>query len=98
MDALDDRKGRMDLYSGFGDTLARGVEFAMTPALFAGFGYVLDRVFGLVPILTIVMFAVGAFGIGVRTYYQYEAKMQALDAQGPWAARRAAADGDADAR
>ncbi len=93
---MDDRKGRMDLYNGFGDTLARGVEFAMTPALFAGFGYFLDRVLGLVPILTIVMFAIGAFGIGVRTYYQYEAKMQALDAEGPWAARRR--DGAADGR
>jgi F0F1-type ATP synthase assembly protein I len=94
---VDDFKGRQELYNGFGDTMVRGVEFAVTLVLFAGMGYVLDRVLGLLPVFTIVFFVLGVIGLGVRSYYAYEATMQALDADSPWA-RRGDAAGGSDAR
>jgi hypothetical protein len=86
---VDDLKGRQELYNGFGETMVKGFEFAFTLALFAGFGYGLDRVLGLVPVFTIAMFLVGAVGLAVKTYYAYEAKMQAIDASSPWGRRDA---------
>jgi F0F1-type ATP synthase assembly protein I len=82
---VDDLKGRQELYNGFGETMVRGVEFALTLAIFAGLGYGLDRLLGMVPVFTIVMFLLGALGLAVKTYYAYEAKMQLIDDSSPWA-------------
>ena len=87
---MDDLKGRRELYQGFTDTFVKGIEFALTLAIFAGMGYGLDRLLGIVPVLTIVFFLLGAVGLGAKTYYAYETKMQALDAAGPWARRQGA--------
>jgi len=84
---VDDLKGRQELYNGFGETMVRGIEYALTLAIFAGLGYLLDRVAGTVPLFTIVSFLLGALGIGVRAYYAYEAKMQSIDAASPWATK-----------
>lgn len=73
------------LYRGFGDGLARAFEFALTPAIFAAGGYGLDRWLGIVPVLTIVLFLVCVAGMFARTWYAYEARMQAEDAGRPWA-------------
>jgi putative F0F1-ATPase subunit (Ca2+/Mg2+ transporter) len=85
---VDDPKGRRELYQGFTDTFIKGIEFALTLAIFAGMGYGLDRLLGMVPVLTIVFFLIGVVGLGTKTYYEYEAKMQALEAAGPWARAR----------
>ena len=69
---MDDLKGRQELYNGFGETMVRGVEFALTLAIFAGLGYGLDRLLGMVPVFTIGMFLLGAVGLAVKTYYAYE--------------------------
>ena len=73
------------LYNGFGDGLARAFEFAMTPAIFAAGGYGLDRWLGILPVLTIVFFLVSVAGMFAKTWYTYEARMQAEDATRPWA-------------
>ena len=90
---MDDLKGRRELYQGFTETFIKGMEFALTLAVFAGMGYGLDRLLGIVPVLTIVFFLIGAVGLATKTYYAYEAKMQALEAEGPWARRRQTAGG-----
>src|SRR5205085_2570413 len=41
-----DLRHQRDLYSGFGDALARAFEFVATPALFAFLGWLLDRWLG----------------------------------------------------
>jgi len=82
---VDDLKGRQELYNGFGETMVRGVEFALTLAIFAGLGYLVDRGVGVVPVFTIVFFLLGVVGLGVRTYYAYEAKMRGIEADAPWA-------------
>ena len=75
---------KRDLYSGFGDTLARAFEMVATPAVFAIAGYALDRWLGLLPLLTIVFTVLALVGTGARTYYSYQAKMQSLDDASPW--------------
>ena len=84
---MDDRTGRRELYSGYGDTLTRGVEMAITPFLVAAIGYLIDRVAGTVPVFTIVFGVIGLVGVGLHTYYTYEARMRLHDTAGPWAKR-----------
>ena len=85
---MDDLKGRQELNNGFGETLARGIEFALTLAIFFGMGYGLDRLTGLLPVFTIVFVVVGLVGLVTKSYYTYEAKMRALDAASPWRGTR----------
>jgi len=81
---VDDLKGRQELYNGFGETLARGIEFALTLAIFFGMGYGLDRLTGLLPVFTIVFVVVGLVGLVTKSFYAYEARMRAMDASSPW--------------
>lgn len=76
---------RRQLYRGFGDSLVRAVEFAVTPVLFGLIGRGLDGILGLTPWLTIglVLFAIA--GLAVRTYYGYAAAMAAHEVGAPWA-------------
>jgi hypothetical protein len=86
---MDDLKGRQQLYNGFGDTLARGFEIALTPFLFGGLGWFLDRVLGWTPILTIALAVFAIIGLAVRTYYRYEEEMRVHEEDAPWANRQA---------
>ena len=85
---MDDLKGRQELYNGFGDTFTRGMEMVLTPLFLGGVGYGLDRLLGLVPVLTIVLAMVGVVGVGVKEYYTYKAAMDAHDVDAPWAPRK----------
>ena len=76
---------KADLYNGFGEGLQRAFELALTPAIIGGFGYLLDRWLGLLPILTIVFFLVGMGGVIARMWYGYDARMRELERTGPWA-------------
>lgn len=78
-----------ELYRGYGDGLAKAFEFALTPAIVGAMGYGLDRLFGIVPVLTIVFFLLAVIGMFARTWYTYEARMREEDAAAPWAAPRA---------
>jgi hypothetical protein len=81
---VDDLKGRRELYQGFTDSFVKGLEFALTLAIFAAMGYGLDRLAGTTPILTIVFVVLGVVGLGTKAYYAYEAKMQGYEAAAPW--------------
>ena len=81
---MDNHKAKQELYNGFGDTFTRGIEMVLTVALLGGLGYFLDRLAGVVPVLTIVFILVGVIGVGVKEYYVYEAAMQAHEADAPW--------------
>jgi len=65
--------------------MARAFELALTPAIVGGFGYLLDRWLGIVPVFTIVFFLLGVTGVVVRMYYGYDARMKEHEASGPWA-------------
>ncbi len=81
MDGRDQR----DMYRGFGDGFTRAFEMALTPAVFGGFGYLLDRWIGVLPVFTILLFLTAVLGQFVKMYYTYDARMKAHEAAGPWA-------------
>ncbi len=81
MDGRDQR----DMYRGAGDGFTRSFELALTPAVFAGFGYLLDGWIGIRPVLTIALFLICVAGQFVRMYYTYDARMKVLEGAGPWA-------------
>lgn len=80
-------RDKRDLYNGFGNGLARAFEIAVTPAVFGGMGYALDRRLDLVPVFTIVFLLLALGGMFVRLWYGYDAEMKAHERRGPWTAK-----------
>lgn len=76
---------KRDLYNGFGNGLSRAFELAVTPAVFGGIGYAVDRAVGMVPVFTIVLLLLALGGMFVRMWYGYDAEMKAHEADGAWA-------------
>lgn len=75
---------KRDLYSGFGDTLARAFEFAAVVAIFGFGGHALDRWAGTLPVLTIVFVVLAVVGLFARLWYVYEETMKAHERRAPW--------------
>ena len=75
---------RRDLYNGFSDGLARAFELAVTPVIFGGIGYGLDRWLDLVPLLTLVLFLFGVAGTSYMAWFRYDAEMRRVEADKPW--------------
>ena len=80
-----DLAARQQTYQGFGDTLAVAFELAVTPVVFGLIGYGLDRWLGIVPLLTTVLVLFAIAGLSVRMWFDYDTRMKAHEAQGPWA-------------
>jgi F0F1-type ATP synthase assembly protein I len=78
---LEDRQAT---WQGFSDALAMAVEFVATPLLVALFGFWLDRLFGVGPVLAIVLGLIGLVGVVLRTYYWYQADMAREEEGKPW--------------
>ena len=79
-----DQTPTQELYNGFGDTLARGVELAVTPALFALLGHFIDGKLhtGVAFMVGLLLFCV--VGMSVKMYYGYVEAMKAHEARGAW--------------
>lgn len=67
---------RTDNVSGGG-----GLEIALMIPIFLGLGYLLDRIFGTMPIFMIVMVVLGAIGVFCRLRYGYDVKMREHEEQ-----------------
>jgi F0F1-type ATP synthase assembly protein I len=80
-----DQNDKRDLYNGFGDGLALAFEFAVTPAIFGGLGYLLDRAVGTIPVFTIIFALLCIVGMFVKVWYGYDASMREHEANAPWA-------------
>ena len=80
-----DLRERRELYNGFGDTLARAVEFVAAPGLFAYGGHLLDARFDTGNLLTVVLAVFAMAGVFVRAYFAYEVAMRHHEAERPWA-------------
>ena len=63
---------------------AGGMELAITAGLFVAIGYWLDGVFGIRPILTIVLFVWAVLAVGLSLYYRYRADMKAHEVGSDW--------------
>lgn len=74
-----------DTYHGFGESMSRAFELAVTPALFGVVGYALDRWLGILPVLTITLALLAIVGLSLRMWCGYEVRMKQHDAEGPWA-------------
>lgn len=77
---------------GSDDGLVRAIEIVVTPVLFAGLGYGVDRLVGTVPVFTVVLATVALLGKFAAEYYRYTHLMSVhhheLTAERPTQARR----------
>lgn len=85
-----DLRERRELMNGFGDGLAVAFEFAVTPAVFAGLGHLLDRRLGLVPLFTIVLLAFGVVGMFLKMWFAYDHRMRVVEREAVWARKGSA--------
>ncbi len=79
-----DLRDRRETYNGFGEALARAFEFAVTPMIFGLGGYGLDRLFGTLPIFTIVLIVLALVGMFVKLWFAYDTEMKVQESRGPW--------------
>jgi hypothetical protein len=79
---------RRSLNTTFGEALAYAFEFAITPVLFAGLGWLLDQWLGTAPILTVVLAGFAFIGVCLRTAYRYKEKVELEEEGKPWTRRR----------
>ena len=79
-----DQDERRRLNQGFGASLTSAFEIAMIPAVFAGAGWLVDRLLGTGWVLTAVFAVIGLVGTFAKLYYRYCAEMQQLEESGSW--------------
>lgn len=70
------------------DSLGRGMDAALTVALFFGVGFGLDAWLGTRPILIIALTLFAALGTFLSLKYRYDARMAELEAERAAAANR----------
>jgi F0F1-type ATP synthase assembly protein I len=63
------------------DNVGRGIEMALAFALFVGAGYLLDRWLGTMPIFMIVLAILAGVGFFAKFKYQYDDRMDQLEAE-----------------
>ncbi|MCP3937786.1 MAG: AtpZ/AtpI family protein [Actinomycetia bacterium] len=77
----NNNNARRELNNGFGDSLSRAFELAVTPGVFAGAGYLVDRLLGTVAVFTITLMILAVIGELVLWWYRYDHKMSQLEAE-----------------
>ena len=83
-----DLRARRELNNGFGDALSRAFELAVTPALFSGIGWLVDRWVGTTPLFTILLLLFAVAGVGYMTWFRYEEEMKRHEADAVWNRRK----------
>jgi F0F1-type ATP synthase assembly protein I len=63
------------------DSFGRGMDIALSVALFFGIGFFLDRWLGTTPIFMIVLTVLAVFGFFISLKYRYNAHMEQLEAE-----------------
>jgi len=79
-----EQEERRQLNQGFGASLNNAFEIAVIPAVFAGFGWLVDSVVGTWPVFTTIFAILGLVGVFTKLYYGYSRKMLRLEEAGPW--------------
>jgi len=64
-----------------GQTLGRGMDFALVMLVFLGIGYGVDRVLGTQPVFMIVLVVFSVVGQFLKMYFEYSASMQLHEAE-----------------
>ena len=70
-----------DQNSQSGQTLGRGMDFALVVLVFLGIGYGLDRWLGTKPLFMIGLVLFSVVGQFVKMYYEYSAAMEQHEAE-----------------
>jgi F0F1-type ATP synthase assembly protein I len=71
-----DLRQRRELHNGFGESLSRAFELALTPAIFGFLGYLLDGWLGTRPLFMLVFFAFVITYLIWKQFRQYDADMR----------------------
>lgn len=74
--------------NGFGDGMSRAFELAITPLVFGGLGFVLDRAIGTSPVFAVAFAAFAVIGMFVRVWFGYDLEMRQLESTSRWGADR----------
>jgi hypothetical protein len=69
---------------GHSTGFSRGTELAITPLVFVGIGFGLDRLLGTTPWLTLLVSVVGITGTMVKLWLGYDQDMRAQEVGKPW--------------
>jgi F0F1-type ATP synthase assembly protein I len=88
----DGRTGREDdayserraLNKGFGDGMSRSVELALTPVIFGGLGWLIDRWLGTFPMVLLVFVVFAFAGMFVRMWIGYDNEMRRHENKLAW--------------
>lgn len=81
MDATEQRR---QLYSGFGETFSRAVEFVATPAIFGIVGHFIDGWAGTGRLFAVLLASLALIGMFLRSWYAYVEAMKSEEAKGAW--------------
>lgn len=84
---LDATGDRQSLYNGFGDTMARAIEFVATPAIFGWIGHLADLRVGTKPAFTLILACMAMVSMFLRSWFGYVHAMEAEEAAAPWRKR-----------
>ena len=79
-----DPRAKQQLNRGYSDGMARGIEIVVTPFVFGGIGWLLDRWLGTAPILAIALGIFGVVGVFVKLKLGYDQQMVEVEEGKPW--------------
>ncbi len=82
--AAQEQTERLALHRGFGRSLSVSFEIALVPLFAGGIGYLIDRVVGLVPVVTVVFALLALAAQGIKLYYGYGHDMAVIETTAPW--------------
>ncbi len=76
-----DLRERRQLNNGFGESLSRAFELALTPVVFGGVGWLLDGWLGTRPVFTLALFAFVMTYLVWNNFRRYDADMRSEEAR-----------------
>ena len=88
-----DLRSKRETYNGFGEALSRAFEFAVTPAIFGGIGWLIDDRAGTAPLFLLLLILFAFVGMFVRMWLGYDTAMRRHEANAPWAPKQPKAEG-----
>lgn len=82
---MSPRSDKPALNELLGDESARGIELAVTPVVFGGFGWLVDGWLGTGPWLTLAFAGFALVGTIAKLWFTYDAQMRQLESTSRWA-------------